>query len=521
MPRSELRLGVDVGGTNTDAVVLDGDDRLVAKAKVPTTPDVSEGIDLAITAVLGSPSVTPDRITHVMLGTTHATNAILERRGLRRVAVVRLGAPATEAVPPLSTWPPDLRVAVSAGEVVVGGGFEFDGRPLAPLDEDAIARFVEPIAERVDAVAIVSVFAPVSPEHELRAADRVREVAGSNVDLSLSHEIGTVGLLERENATVLNATLGGVTRRVAEALSCALNAHGLEPLVFFAQNDGSLMGLDYALDHPVLTIGSGPANSIRGAAHLSGLDDGLVVDVGGTSTDIGAIANGFARESTAPFEIGGVRTNFRMPDLVSLRLGGGTVLRFPDRRPPTLGPDSVGYRISETAMVFGGCTATLTDAAAAAGRTVLGDPALTTPRRRQLGRALSQLDAILADGVDRIKTARTVCPVVAVGGGAFLVPDALPGVSDVLRPCNHDVANAIGAALAHVSGQAEAVVRFAAADRAASIDAVCAAARGRAVLAGADPTRIEIVEIEEIPLAYLTDPAVRIRAKAAGPLGEL
>src|SRR5215472_11724838 len=351
MPRSELRLGVDVGGTNTDAVVLDGDDRLVAKAKVPTTPDVSEGIDLAITAVLGSPSVTPDRITHVMLGTTHA---ILERRGLRRVAVVRLGAPATEAVPPLSTWPPDLRVAVSAGEVVVGGGFEFDGRPLAPLDEEAIARFVEPIAERVDAVAIVSVFAPVSPEHELRAADRVREVAGSNVDLSLSHEIGTVGLLERENATVLNATLGGVTRRVAQALSSALNAHGLEPLVFFAQNDGSLMGLDYALDHPVLTIGSGPANSIRGAAHLSGLDDGLVVDVGGTSTDIGAIANGFARESTAPFEIGGVRTNFRMPDLVSLRLGGGTVLRFPDRRAPTLGPDSVGYRLAETAMVFGG-----------------------------------------------------------------------------------------------------------------------------------------------------------------------
>src|SRR5262249_60030434 len=128
---------------------------------------------------------------------------------------------------------------------------------------------------------------------ERRAADGGREVAGSSVDLSLSHEIGTVGLLERENATVLNATLGGVTRRVAEALSCALNAHGLEPLVFFAQNDGSLMGLDYALDHPVLTIGSGPANSIRGAAHLSGLDDGLAVDGGGASAGIGARGNAF------------------------------------------------------------------------------------------------------------------------------------------------------------------------------------------------------------------------------------
>src|SRR5262249_58038862 len=111
----------------------------------------------------------------------------------------------------------------------------------------------------------------------------------------------------------------------------------------------------------------------------------------------------------------------------SLRLGGGTVLRFPERRPPTLGPDSVGYRISEAAMVFGGCTATLTDAAAAAGRTVLGDPALTTPRRRQLGRALNQLDAILADGVDRIKTARTGGPRVAGGGGPLPVPQGGPG----------------------------------------------------------------------------------------------
>ena len=118
----DLRLGIDVGGTNTDAVVLDRADGLVAKAKRPTTADVSGGIAAAVDAVLSAPGVEPGRVTHVMLGTTHATNAVLERRGLERVAVVRIGRPSTTSVPPLMMWPDDLRAAVSAGEAVVGGG---------------------------------------------------------------------------------------------------------------------------------------------------------------------------------------------------------------------------------------------------------------------------------------------------------------------------------------------------------------------------------------------------------------
>ena len=137
-PSLDLRLGVDVGGTNTDAVVVDRDDRLIAKAKIPTTSDVTSGIAMAVGSVLGRAKVEPARITHAMLGTTHATNAILERRRLRRVAVIRLGAPATHAVRPLFGWPDDLRAAVSVGETIVGGGIEFDGRELAPFDGEAV-----------------------------------------------------------------------------------------------------------------------------------------------------------------------------------------------------------------------------------------------------------------------------------------------------------------------------------------------------------------------------------------------
>jgi N-methylhydantoinase A/oxoprolinase/acetone carboxylase beta subunit len=320
VPSLDYRLGIDVGGTNTDAVILDAADRVLAKAKVACTPDITGGIAQAIDAALRAPGVESGRITHVMLGTTHATNAVLERRKLRRVAVIRIGGPATHAIRPMFGWPDDLARAVCVGSAIVGGGIEFDGRDLAPFDADATARFLGEVGRAVDGVAIASVFAPVSPRHELLAAEVVKRELGE-VHVSLSHEIGSVGLLERENATILNAALVGVARDVATAMEDALAARDLRPVTFFAQNDGTLMALDHALRYPVLTIGSGPANSIRGAAFLTGSADSLVADVGGTSTDVGVLVNGFPRESSQGVEIGGIRTNFRMPDLVTIALG--------------------------------------------------------------------------------------------------------------------------------------------------------------------------------------------------------
>lgn len=515
--RMDLRMGIDVGGTNTDAVILDREGRLVAKAKVPTTADVTSGIVEAIRAVLSRTKEPRDRITHVMLGTTHATNALLERRNLNRVAVIRIGSPATHAVRPLFAWPEDLRRRVSAGEAIVGGGIEFDGRELEPFDRDATARFLESLREEADAVAITSVFAPVSPLHELAAAEVVTKVL-RDVHVSLSHEIGSIGLIERENATVLNAALVGLAREVARAVREALAGEGLDPATFFAQNDGTLMALDFAARYPVLTIGSGPANSIRGAAYLTGATDALVADVGGTSTDVGVLVNGFPRESSLGVEIGGVVTNFRMPDLVTIGLGGGTEVHGEDGE-VRLGPRSVGYRLTREALVFGGPTPTLTDAAVACGRAALGDPARVEGHRRLLEAAMARSDALLADAVDRIKVAKGDRPLIVVGGGSVLVPDRLPGVSEIHRPEHYEVANAIGAAIASVSGQVDRVVHLGPGGREVAIQEACDEARDRAIEAGADPERVEIVEIEEIPLTYMAAPTARIRVKAAGPLG--
>jgi N-methylhydantoinase A/oxoprolinase/acetone carboxylase beta subunit len=301
----------------------------------------------------------------------------------------------------------------------------------------------------------------------------------------------------------------------------ALTAHGLHPVTLFAQNDGTLMGLDQALHYPVLTIGSGPANSVRGAAFLTGASDSLVVDVGGTSTDVGVLVNGFPRESSQGVEIGGIRTNFRMPDLVTIALGGGTVVSLDGDNDGQIriGPSSVGYRLPREALVFGGSTPTLTDGAVTAGRAQLGSPALATSHRRMLAEALAAADVMLADAIDRMKTSKGDRPLIAVGGGSILVPDRIPGVSEVIRPEHFDAANAVGAAIASVSGQVDRIFHLGEGGRQAILDEAREEARERAVTAGADPGTVRTIEMEEIPLAYLTSPAVRVRVKAAGALG--
>ncbi len=501
---SELRIGIDVGGTNTDAVLLGRGDELLARCKTPTTADPLDGIATALAAVAPE-----DRSAVAMaaLGTTHALNAILRRRELARVAVLRLAAPATLSVPLFAAWPADLRAAVDGGGAIVRGGVEIDGRAHA-LDHDELRRVLAACGP-IDAVAISGVFSMQDPSQELEAAEVVRAELGDGVGISLGHLVGGVGLLERENAAILNAALGGVARRVIDGFEQALAACGLTATPFLTQNDGTLMSIEQARELPVLTIGGGASNSIRGAGVLTGVANALVIDVGGTSTDVGALSGGFPRESAFGVELGGVQTNFRMPDVVSVALGGGTVVQAEG----TLGPESVGYRIVDEARVFGGATTTVTDLAVAGGRAVIGDVARAGAARPDV---LAAADALVADAVDRMKLAQGDVPLIAVGGGSAILPESVPGCSAVLRPDNHDVANAIGAAVGLVSGDAEHVLELGD-SRAAGIEAVRLDAAERARRAGADPARLEVIRVDEVPLAYTTPPMARVRVKVAGP----
>ena len=508
-----MYLGVDVGGTNTDAVLMDGN-QLVGAAKVPTTADVTSGIVASVTELLQQyPAHTIDA---VMVGTTHFTNALLERRDLSPTAVLRLCLPATQLLPPLVDWPEELKQAIGGLTYMVGGGNEFDGREISSLDRDGLRQAVRDMARQgVRAVAVCGVFSPVDPAHENEAAAIIAEEA-QGLRVCLSHENGRMGLLERENAAALNACLGEVAHRTVQGIAGALQRLGIDAPLFMSQNDGTLMDTDFAARFPVLTISSGPTNSMRGAAYLSGITDGIVVDVGGTSTDVGALVKGFPRESAVAVHLAGVRTNFRIPDMVSIALGGGTVVT-PD--PWSMGPESVGYRLTEEARVFGGDVLTTTDLAVAAGRASIGDPQRVAGLAPSMvERAMGEIQARVETAVDRVKLSGEDVPVVLVGGGSILLGDALAGASQVLRPEHAGVANAIGAAIAQVGGQMERVYSLESGGRAEAIADCSAGAVQRAAAAGANPSTIEVVDVEEVPLTYVPSNATLVRVRAVGDL---
>jgi N-methylhydantoinase A/oxoprolinase/acetone carboxylase beta subunit len=263
-----------------------------------------------------------------------------------------------------------------------------------------------------------------------------------------------------------------------------------------------------------MSFASGATNSMRGAAFLSGLKDAMVVDVGGTSSDVGQLKNGFPREANSVVEVGGVRTLFRMPDLYSIGLGGGSIVR---REPLGVGPESVGYRLTDEALVFGGATATATDAAVKAGVVEIGDAGRLGGLRREVAGAVMALAREkLEDAIDRMKTEAGDVTLIAVGGGAFLVPDRMAGIGEVIRVPHGDCANAVGAAVAQVSGETDQIYRDM--TRAEAIAAAEAQAVERARASGADPATIQTIEIEDMPLAYLPGNALRVRVRVAGEM---
>lgn len=508
-----IRIGIDVGGTNTDVVAISGT-QVIASGKFPTTPDVLSGVAQALRHVVSS--IGTKDVDSVVIGTTQFMNAIIDGRGLSPVVAIRLATP-PHSLPPFTDWPERLRAAI-AGEVhIVAGGHQFDGRPLNVPGLDEVRR----IAARVCAAGhhdfvVSSVFSPVVPDGEMAAAAAISD-ACPHARVTCSHELGRIGLLERENAALLNGGLRPLAAHVIDGFRAALTDVGLSGPLFLSQNDGTVMNLDTAHEFPILTVASGPTNSMRGAGVGSSESDCIVIDVGGTTTDVGLLRGGFPRESTLAVGLGGVRTNFRMPDVVSIGIGGGSVVRLtPDG--VAVGPESVGYEITTRALVFGGSELTLTDVAVAAGRADIGDRSLVADLDRDLvDSVLAHFDDRLARLIDRVKIEAGDVPVVTVGGGAVLLPASLPGASRLIKPGYASVANAIGAAMANVGGEVDRIFTLGGLSRSAALEAARQEAIERAVGASAIRETIRVVDEEDIPLTHLPGgTATRIRVRVVG-----
>lgn len=548
------RIGVDVGGTNTDAAILDitaldtPGRGVLASCKSPTTADITSGIASAIDTVLEKCAVTvPDvksRVLSVTIGTTHFVNALIEAdsRRLAKVAVVRLCGPFTRQIPPFSDFPVGLRRIMDGGAHYLDGGFEIDGREIAPLNAAQIAECVRAVREAsVSAVALVGVFSPLDHEglHE-ETCKRQMLAIDPGLDIVCSHGVGPPGLLERENATILNASILATARRTIQGFKAAMRRLQLSCPLYLSQNDGTLIDADTAAEYPIKTFASGPTNSMTGAAFLAGLDKPqtlsleesagsaeaeerhqvLVVDIGGTTTDVCALLpSGFPRQAPNFVEVGGVRTAFSMPEVVSIGLGGGSKITADAAGKIFVGPDSVGHYLTEQAMVFGGPTLTASDVVVASGKAQLGDPTkVSGVPASTVDAGKSKIKEMLESVIEQMKVSAAPVHVLLVGGGSLLVTEDLDNVAKCTRPIHHDAANAVGAAIAKVAGEVDVIEILDGKDESAVLASACAKATAAAVGAGAAGDDVKIVAIDKIPLQYVSNRATRIIVKAVGRL---
>lgn len=507
-----IRIGVDVGGTNTDAVVLDGKD-VIGGAKRPTTADVHSGVRAAVSAALENSGVAASAVDAVMVGTTQFVNAMVERRRLAPTGLIRLCLPSGGSLKPFADWPKDLMQALHLRYRLADGGYEMDGRELAPINPEQILTAARELrAEGCTELAISAVFATIRGEAEREAARIVSE-AFPDMAITVSQDIGRIGLLERENAATINAGLRPLAELVVDAFTSIREALGLKCPLFFTANDGTLIDSAEVKRLPVLTFACGPTNSMRGAAYLSGVKNALVVDVGGTTTDVGEVRDGFPRLAGTSVTVVDVRTNFSMPDVISIGLGGGSLVQALG---PKIGPESVGAELISKGIVFGGDTLTASDIVVAGGRAKMGTH--PPPQVANVESYLAVIDQMVADLVARSRTSGETMPVLAVGGGSVLMAETVDGL-EVIRPPHFDLANAVGAAIAQISGEVSKIIPVSAGlTREQAIDQVTEEARAVAIARGADPESLVVLSKSDVPLSYLPGNNLSISVTVVGDL---
>lgn len=505
-------IGVDIGGTNTDVVLLDEKREVLASCKEITSEPIERSVTNAIMQLLYSQELLPSACEAIFLGTTHAINAILQAKDLLKVGLIRLAGHQPDSSPAFF-WPKHLQQAVLHGYECLDGGFECHGEAITSFSKDkAKEAIIRLLSKGVESIAVVGCFASINPEQELEVKRLVQELAGANFPLSLSSEIGGIGFLERENATLLNASLKQVIGQGFQNMQQAFGKQGITAPLFMVQNDGSLMELRRAMEMPILTIAAGQTNSFIGGCKVAGYERACVIDIGGTSTDIGVVVHGVPKRSCQTTTIGGVHLQFAMPDVLSLALGGGSSIKNGE-----IDPKSVARLLRQEAQCFGGKTLTFTDVGVVLGVMQIpgADPSLVDLSQDEAKKLLQVARKKLLYGLEQVVGKEKDLPIVVVGGATALIQAALPELSLVVPP-HAGVANAFGAALAEISATTTVVAALGQ-EREAFLEEVKAKTCQEAILRGADAVKTRIANVEIIPYAYSKQGLAKVSVTAIGP----
>lgn len=318
-------LGIDTGGTYTDAVIYDeGSGLVLAKAKSPTThDDLGIGIRGAIDAVLAEAAVEPASIDLVSLSTTLATNALVENKG-RPACLISIGFDER------ALQRAGLADAVGSDRLVmIDGGHTSHGLEAAPLDLEALATAVKTVAHDVDAFAVTAQFSVRNAAHELAARDVIR--AQSSLPITLSHRLSArLNGPKRAVTALLNARLIPMIDDLVATAERTLAERGVSAPLMVVRGNGSLVSAAFVRDRPIETILSGPAASLVGAAHLTNIEDAVIADMGGTTTDIAVLRGGQPDFSADGAHVGGHQTMVEAVRMFTHGLGGDSEISLPD-----------------------------------------------------------------------------------------------------------------------------------------------------------------------------------------------
>lgn len=514
MLTQKYKIGIDIGGTNTDTVLLNANEEIVAHAKTTTTPDTHTGVKKGLKLLLGSSSVRCDEIAGIFIGTTQIANAIHQCEDMQRVGVIRIAGHYPDSSPSCYMWPDNLKDTL-VGTVTIDGGFECDGSAITHFQHTQVDSALDMLLKKgMESLAVVGVFASINPRQELLVKEIVNEKTGGSIPVTLSHQIGGSGFIERENSTILNAALKKVMVNVFKTLTKSCAELGLICPIWVTQNNGSILDLANSIEFPVLTVSAGPTNSFIGGMKLAKLEDAIVIDIGGTSTDVGIVYKGNPRRCLNNSFIGGISLNFPMPDVHSIALGGGSHVMI-EAEGVKIGPQSCGNKTFTQAVSFGGTRLTLTDIALFLGHLSIPGARPNHVKLSHIGckSVLNEAMRRIYESIGKLGPEATKLPIVMIGGGASLLPKSLLDDRFII-PNYASVANAYGAALAEISATVDTIVSLEERDKV--LQQLQAQAIQMAIQKGADYQKVKVVDIDIIPYHYVPNRMARVIIRASG-----
>ncbi|MEH7522723.1 hydantoinase/oxoprolinase N-terminal domain-containing protein [Bacillus sp. JJ1503] len=517
-----MRLGIDVGGTNTDAVIIKGDRKLISWSKCLTTKDIISGIVSSAKEAIHEAGVLPEQISGVFLGTTHVLNALYYPNNLSKTALVRI-IKKPSLIAPGVQWPSNLKKYIEK-EYFVKSGSDYTGEsnPHFVSLLDQINELLTDIKKyNIESICLVGAYSPFYDTEELEIRDIIRKFY-PGIPITMSHKVSSIGFLERENAALLNAILSNVIRQAMTDISKHFKEMSLNCPCWLIQNDGSLMEIKEAADYPIRTIGSGATNSTRGASILSGLEKCIVVDVGGSTIDVGRIMNGQPEVSIGSSSILGINVNIRVPKVHSLPFGGGSLISVENDLVEIRA--TIANDIENQGVAWGGSIWTLTDSFLRQFPDTFQDEKINLTGLQMLSeeaceKVINKVTKEIKEWIARFQPSNEDLPIVLVGGGSLLLEKRLFGkYQRVSQPIGFHICNAIGACFAPLSAEIDKVFWLNDKTKQEIIEQAKEQLFQQMISQGAKKETIQLVSLEEIPFDYLKGEVLRIRIKAFGEI---